>query len=61
MMSSTEQSAAEYVAVNSQGFVQTLSAVSRGFQGFLRDNPIFLVFLVVLAVVFFGLTRPRTR
>jgi hypothetical protein len=57
----TEQAAAEYIAVSSQGFMETLAVLSRDTEEFLRDNPVVIVWVVALAVFFFYLTRPRTN
>jgi hypothetical protein len=60
-MYTTEQAAAEYVAVSGQSFMKMFTAVAGDAQDFVSDNPIVLVFVVVLAVFFFTATRPRAR
>ncbi|HSH74204.1 MAG TPA: hypothetical protein VLA09_00755 [Longimicrobiales bacterium] len=40
---------------------ETLSAFMRDAGEFARDNPLLLVGLVALAVVVFGMTRPRVH
>ena len=56
-----EQTAAEYVALSGQSFMQTVSAAARDAQDFVLDNPFLMGFGVVLAIVFFAVTRPRAN
>lgn len=58
---STTQVAAEYVGVTGHGPARTLTALARDAKDFVGDNPLVVVALVALAIVFFYLTRPGTH
>jgi hypothetical protein len=55
------QTAAEYMGASGHGVARTLTAFARDAQDFVGDNPLVVVALVALAIVFFYLTRPGTH
>ena len=55
------QTAAEYMGASGHGAARTLTAFARDARDFVGDNPLVVVALVALAIVFFYLTRPGTH
>ena len=58
---SMAQSAVEYVALTMSEFAQRVLGFAEEAVAFAVDNPILLVILVVVAVVYFALTKPGTH
>lgn len=61
IMYSLAQSAVEYVSVTLSDFALRVLGFAGEAIEFVVDHPILLVILVVLAIVFSVLTRPRTH
>jgi hypothetical protein len=55
------QAAAEYGAVTATGAVKTLTALAKDAQGFVEANPMMVVAVVALGILFFWMTRPKVR
>lgn len=61
IVGSSTQAAVEYMGVAGRNVSRTLAGFARDALDFIQDHPLLLVALVVLAIVFFQVTRPRTR
>jgi hypothetical protein len=61
ILHASAQAAAEYGGVTASGAFRTLSAVADDAQDFVADNPMMVLAVVVLGVLFFWMTRPRVR
>lgn len=55
------QAAAEYVTVSGAGALRTLSNFAREARHFIGDHPIVLVAAASFTILFFWMTRPKTR
>jgi hypothetical protein len=55
------QAAAEYGGATASGAFRTLSAVADDARDFVGDNPMMVLAVVALGVLFFWMTRPRVR
>ena len=55
------QTAVRNVRITGHSAMQALSAFLRDTLEFLADHPLLVGVLVALAVVFFGITRPRVH
>jgi hypothetical protein len=61
IMRASTQAAVEYVGAAGGSVARTLSGFAGDAKDFLEDHPLLLLVLVVLAFVFFKITRPRTH